>query len=696
MIKTIEKIQSLILTGFYFLFPLFFLPFTTDPFTTAKFYLLAFTGLLLLSLSTLSILITRKLIWHKSPFDAPILLFILTMLISLVFVSPNKISASLNTTYGIATMFFLAILFFYTSALKNKKILFGALNLSFVIVSIISLASIFQPLKNVNLPPQFEFLKSPYFSPIGARIDLIIISLFMSVYWGSKIYFRLYRHSRPDRESGEKQILNRVEDDIRGVQDDSGGIWLPLTFFLLFVISSGASIFSIIKPLIANFTFNLISYRHSWFAAVEILKGILSSLFGVGVDNFSSVFAIIRDLNFNQTAIWDNTVNSSRSTILHIFTTTGLFGLLGFGSIILTSISGLKKLDENSKNVLVPVYIFLILALMLSNPTLILFFLFFTVLALINSETLALSEVEGKKTYDLKDLVPLHFGLILILVLFIGTSGYFLGRTYAASMYSYNSLVQLQTGNLSNSYRDMRTAISLNPYNESYRTSFSQTNLLIADAIIRNARKDLKPEQQLNLSENDKLQVSQAVQQSIAEAKSVVSLNPRLGQGWANLGLIYSNLLNLTEGSDTWAISSYQRAINLDPNNPLYRMQLGSLYYLLEKYPDATQLFSQAVSLKPDLANAHFNLGWSLYQQKDYQGAASQMQAVMSLLEKDKNSQDYKNAKEAYNNFKKQVELTQQQQTEAAQGEELNLPQQQSPELQPKIDLPASASPEAK
>src|SRR3990167_5753764 len=135
MIKTIEKIQSFILTIFYFLFPLFFLPFTTDPFTTAKFYLLAFVGLLLLTLSTISILITRKITWHKSQFDAPVLLFILTILISLVFVSPNKISASLNTTFGITPIFFFIILFFYTSALKNKKIIFGALNLSFAIVS---------------------------------------------------------------------------------------------------------------------------------------------------------------------------------------------------------------------------------------------------------------------------------------------------------------------------------------------------------------------------------------------------------------------------------------------------------------------------------------------------------------------------------------------------------------------------------
>lgn len=673
MIKTIEKIQSIILIAFYFLFPLFFLPFTSDPFTTNKYYLLALTGLLLLALSTLSILITRKLTWHKSQFDAPSLLFILTILISLVFVSPNKVSSALNPSYGIVSIFFFIVIFLYTSTLKNKKSIFTALNISAGIIAIVSIAALFQPLKNVSLPQLFEFIKSPYFSPIGGRIDLILLSLFMSVYWGAKIYFKL----KTKNENVKRNLANEM--------------WYPFIFFLLFFISFGASVFSVVKPLVADFTFNLLTYRHSWITAVEALKGVFSSLFGVGTDNFSNIFAIIRDVNFNQSGLWDNTITSSRSTILHIFTTTGLFGLLGFGSILFAAILGINKLEEDRKNVLFPVFIFIIISMLLSTPTLILFFLFFTTIALINNEGL-----EGKKIYDLKNLIPLHFGLILILILFIGASSYFLGQTYAASYHSYNSLLHLRSGNLLDSYRDMRTAISINPYNESYRIGFSQTNLLVADAIIKNARKNLKPEEQVNLSENDRLQVSQAIQQAIAEARSAVTLNPRSAQNWANLGLIYANLLNLTQGSDTWAISSYQRAVNLDPRNPIFRMRLGSLYYLLGKYQDSTQLFTQAVSLKPDLANAHFNLGWSLYQQKEYEAATKQMKAVLTLLEKDKKSPDYKNAKKVYDNFKKQVALTQQQEQEAGQGEQLNLPQKQTPELQPKIDLPASASPEAK
>src|SRR3990167_3875635 len=144
MLKTIEKIQSIILTVFYFLFPLFFLPFTPEPFVTNKFYLVAFTGLILLALSTISLAISRKITWSKTMFDSPVILFLLTILISLVFVSPNKVSAALNISYGIISIFFLTVIFFYTSSLKSKKEIFTVLNWSSLIVVVVSIISLLQ------------------------------------------------------------------------------------------------------------------------------------------------------------------------------------------------------------------------------------------------------------------------------------------------------------------------------------------------------------------------------------------------------------------------------------------------------------------------------------------------------------------------------------------------------------------------
>ncbi len=674
MSKIIENIQRVILSVFIFIFPLFFLSTTPEYYTTNKFYLLILTALLLLSLSTISIFITKKFEWKKSNFDGPALLAFLTLLISLVIVSPNKIAALLNPTFGPLSIFFLVVIFYFSSYLLNPKKIFSLLNASILIIAILSLISIFEPLKNINLPSYLAYIKSPYFSPIGGRVDLLIIVSFMLVYWISKIYVAI---------KNEKASINKL--------------WYPYLFLLIYLITTGAGIFSIVKPITERFAFVLPTFKDSWFASIEILKNVLTALFGVGVDNFSSVFSQAKDVSYNQSNLWtQNTINFSRSAILHIITTVGVFGFLGFCSLIFTSLKDIKIIEKSEKQIIYPVFLFILLTLLYSPPTLLLFFLFFIILSFINHENLKRKENE-KSSFDLENLAPLYFGLILVLIIFIVASFYFLGRNYLSQFYSNQSVNNLNDGKLSDAYANQRKAIVLNPYTENQRITFSQINILVANTVIQNAQKRAieKSEQQINLTDNEKLQVSQAIQQSIAEAKAAITLNPQKASYWANLASIYTNLINVTQGSDVWAISSYQRAINLDPKSPLFRFDLGSVYYTLKKYSDATNLFRQTVTLKSDWPNAHYNLAWSLYNQQNYQEAANEMQTVLTLLKDNKNSEDYKTAEKNLEDFKKQVEATQAQQ-EVQKGEQLNLPQTPQPQLSPKIELPKSASPEAK
>ena len=676
MNKTIEKIQALILGIFIFLFPLFFLSTTPEYYTTNKFYFLCFTALALLFLSTISMLITKKFEWKKSSFDGPVLLFFLTLLVSLVIASPNKVSAAFNPTFGPTPIFFLIVIFYYLSSLLSPKKIFSILNISVLIVAILSVTSLFQPLKNAGLTAEFAYLKSPYFTPAGGRVDLILLLLFMLVFWTIKIYSDIKK---------EKAELNRL--------------WYPIVFFIVYVISLGAALFSIVKPLTTQFSFVLPTFKDSWFASVEILKGFVTAFFGIGVDNYSSIFSFAKDISFNQSQLWSiNAINFSRSTILHIFTTTGILGFLGFALLVLAGFKDVKSIEKAEKEIVFPMFVFMLFVMLFSTPTLMLFFLFFLTLSYINYETTKNKFESERSVFNLSNLAPLYFGTVLILTLFIFGSIYFLIRSYRSYYFANQSILELNKGNLSNAYNNQAKAIQTNKYNDGLRVNFSQTNLLVANTILQNARKrsEEKKEQQVTLTDNEKQQISQAIQSSIQEAMAAVTLSPQKAAHLANLANIYTNLINLTQGADVWAISSYQRAINLDPRNPTYRLSLGSLYYILAQYPDSTNMFSQAIALKPDWANAHYNLAWSLYQQKNYQQAATEMQTVLNLLP-NKESNDYKNAEKNLEDFKKQVELTQKQQEESSKGgQQLNLPQTPQPELSPKIELPKSASPEAK
>ena len=254
---------------------------------------------------------------------------------------------------------------------------------------------------------------------------------------------------------------------------------------------------------------------------------------------------------------------------------------------------------------------------------------------------------------------PYLYSLPLLLIGLLVASFYLLARAYLAEFYFKKSLA---VKNVKEIYDYQRLAIITNPFIERFRLSFSQTNLLIANSL---AIKVNTPEVEPNLHDNtsgvnelsaqDRQTISKAIQAAIEEAKAAVRLNEKRAANWENLAMVYRHLLNTADGADAWAISSYQRAIVLDPQNPKYRLDLGGVYYTLKNYDQAQRLFEQAASLKPDWPNAHYNLAWALFQKEDYQRAISEMQTVLSLLDKQKDKADYEKAKKDLKEFKLKI-----------------------------------------
>ena len=132
------------------------------------------------------------------------------------------------------------------------------------------------------------------------------------------------------------------------------------------------------------------------------------------------------------------------------------------------------------------------------------------------------------------------------------------------------------------------------------------------------------------MTQQDKQIIAQSIQASIAEAKAAITLNPQKASHWENLAGIYRGIIKTAEDADAWTISSYQRAISLDPRNPSYRLSLGGVHYSLGNYESAISFFEQAVNLKPDWSNAYYNLAWAAYNVKDYTKAIKAMEKVVS------------------------------------------------------------------
>ncbi len=181
-------------------------------------------------------------------------------------------------------------------------------------------------------------------------------------------------------------------------------------------------------------------------------------------------------------------------------------------------------------------------------------------------------------------------------------------------------------------------------------------------------------------------------------------MNPQKVTNWQNLASVYRQIINVAENAPVWAISTYQQAIIRDPRNPALRLDLGGIFYLFQNYAEAQRLFEQAVSLKPDWSNAHYNLAWAYYQQGLYQPAVEQMQIVVGIIDPAKQAEDFKKSQKDLEDFKKklaeaQTQQQQQQQQTTQQTEDansqLNLPTPPPAAVEPKIELPKESSPEA-
>lgn len=676
-----SKIKSYLLLAIVFLFPLLFVPVTQEYFLTTKFYFLAFSALVLLGISTIELLVTRTYRWSKKPFDSVFFLFIVTLGLSTLIVSPNKIQALLNPNFGLVIIVSLTILSYYISRNLDRTTVFLTMCFSSAALSVVAFAYLFQPFKNAQLPLIYQFLKNAGFTPIGGQLDLAIFLGFSLIL-----------------------ILGMILNLSKKTGNESSG-----KMYGIFLVVFGAVLVGFLSTLYTLVKVNpliLPPANLSWYAAVETMKNPINAVFGIGMDNYAVIFTRVKDSAYNQTSLWQaNSFAVSRSALLQVFTEAGIFGFIAFvGIIFFTAKEVVRHAKHHLELILGGIYL---LVVMLFFPiSMVTFFLVFVYIAVVPKHEKPDYEV------DMRSLFPLVLIISVISFLVIGCVGFLLVQTYRAEYYFRLSLNGFANNNIKDLYDNQRQAILINPYIERYRTNFAQTNLIIANNIAAKAQPknqeqtdnqqpgtvNQQPTTKNQLSEQDRQTISQAVQAAIGESKAVVALNPQKAGNWETLALIYRNILGVAQGADVWTISAYQRAIVLDPQNPIYRLNLGGVYYSLEKYDEAQQLFQQAVALKPDWPNAQFNLAWAAYQKGDYPTAVSAMQSVLQGLDPNKDKKDYDRAKKDLEEFKKKLptEETNQPATNNQEPNKIGLPTPPANNIDPKINLPKTASPEAR
>ncbi|MBI1872250.1 tetratricopeptide repeat protein, partial [Candidatus Collierbacteria bacterium] len=369
---------------------------------------------------------------------------------------------------------------------------------------------------------------------------------------------------------------------------------------------------------------------------------------GSGPETFFSVYTRLKPASLNLTNLWNIRFTNSSNEALELLATVGL--LCAF--LWITAITKPRKLALNQiklkKDVspqLTASFLFTagtFIAMFLIPASVVLFTAFFLGLILLN---LALStDIKVGKDIDinLSGVTPSLLPLATLLVSLVGLAVFWsnAGKTYAASLISFKAGQLLKT-NTTESYNLQIKAFQLDPKTSAYRINFSQTSMALANQIAK----------QKDLSDEDKKNVSQLVQQAIREAKNATDLDPTNVVAWENLSGIYQQITGFVEGAPDWTVASYSQAISLDPSNPALRLGLGGFFFGLGDYEQAIKIFEQAVNLKPNWANAHYNLSTAYKAKKDYAKALNEMKIVAQLL--DPKSEDVKKVEEEVKELEK-------------------------------------------
>lgn len=416
---------------------------------------------------------------------------------------------------------------------------------------------------------------------------------------------------------------------------------------------------------------NYLDINSSWAIATESLK--YRPLQGVGIGNYTQAFNWWKPATFNNNKNWLGVFNWGANSGMQIWTELGLIGLV----MGVLAVLAFKKDQKSQRGKTLVILLALLLALTPINFVS-LWLVMWLATKNINTKEIKVMLRAGEEG---KNAGPAVLAVIIVSLAIFG--GYWGVRVLLGEMYLRNSIAAAAKNDGGNTYNWQIKAIGINPNNAEYRQIYSQTNMALAGTIL--AKTDL--------TDTDKEQASTLIQQAVREGKAAVALDSKNPTYWNNLAVIYRQLVGTIEGAADWSYQAYAQAVTLDPTNPSLKLDFGGLLYAAGLYEDASRMFEQVVTLKPDLANGWYNLAYAEKKLNKLGLAVNHLNQAVSLVPTD--SGDYDTASKELTTWKEEYDaLMKQQQAaveEAKQAETLKLPEALPTQgTEEKVNVPAT------
>ncbi len=673
--------------------PLVFWNLTTEFYEIPKFlFVAALTGILIVVWAIRFVAAGRVSI-TKTPLDIPFLLLIIVFIISTFFAVSKWVAIYGNAPRihgGLATFTVFVLLYFVLSSnLKSVglvKRLGYLLMTSAVVLSVLSLAS-YAGIQLIQLP----FTKGLNFTPTGSSfstsaflailLPFPLMSILIDENTKAKYPYKMMMLGFLTLWSITILLIGSLPAYVASVvaialaffATPIGNIKRNIGFFIIPVVIVGAlALFSFVKigdgsnPLYKqaqSFPREIqLPFSVSWKVAVSAFRD--SPLWGTGPGSFLADFTLYKPLNFNQNTFWNVRFDQPHNEYLLYLATLGGVGIVSLLLLTVMFISkalrSLSKSDNSFNLALAASGILFFVILALHPSTLVIMVIGLLILAMFMAAHkqyteelhfgIAATRNEGNQIYLRFDALPIIL-MVLILIL-VGTGFYFVGRAALGDFEHRNALKSVGANKALDAYNQLISAEKANPYIDLYHVDLANTNFAIANAIAT-AKGPTEASPAGSLTDQDKKNIQQLLTQSINEARVAVALNPNNPTNWEVLGAIYRQITGVAQNALAFSLDSYGRAVQKDPLNPTLRLNIGGIYYSAKNYDMAIRLFSDAINLKSDYANAYFNLAIALRDKGDFKNAQAAAERVSSLV--DPSSKDHEIATKLLSELKDKV-----------------------------------------
>lgn len=648
-VEKLEKLPIICLAIFSFLFPLFFLPWTRPLYDLNKLMLL-YCFLPILGIAIIIADTKKKQPIHLSLLDISVLLFLCSFLLSTLLMPGNRLESLIRETLPM-----MGIALFYILIRQIDKKQYPTIVTSFVFsVFIMSTLIILQQLNVIKATFIGSDFTSQIWYPLGSIFNTLwVVGITIPITIGLLIY---YAKKSPKNETRTVMIS---------------------ILCVLFLFES----IILVKPYLSKDTavqnqVIFLDRETGWRILLKTLEN--SPLTGIGPNNFIDAFTQYKPVEFNQTPFWNTRFTTSSNFIYYIGTVAGTVGLLTFFSMLILLIRTIKnslKYKDPLKIALSISIIFGSILLFFFPASFLLFIPLFLCIALLEN-----SNKEEKSGFLAKIPILSNQTSIVLPLIAIGACIAIYGWmfSYTAEIFAQMAVGSAKKGNAPQTLENLNEAIKRLPFREDYYSSLSQINIALAENLLsKNATPSATDSQKVTE------QLQTYIKLSLDQQRKTTELSSQRSAYWENLAKTYRQLTGVVQNTLPWIVSSYEKAIKFDPNNPRLYVDLAGVYYGQEQYATSSALLLKAIEKRPLYNNAHYNLAHTYFKLKRYQEAVNELDQAIKLT--NPNSPDLNRAKSELQLFQTQLAIA------LVSLPESNKPKIPTPTPTPKMNIQVSS-----